>query len=82
MWVEEDGEGQQLELGRGDLYVLVAVFLKKGEFSRIERRMGNTLSSLNSGDDMPKLTGAPLRGNVDHSMDSWRPSTARPAEGA
>lgn len=60
----------------------MAVFLKKGEFSRMERRMGKTLSTLGSGDDMSKLTGAPLRGNVEHSADSWRPCTGKPVEGA
>lgn len=48
----------------------------------MERRMGKTLSTLGSGDDMSKLTDAPLRGNVEHTADSWHPSTGKPVEGA
>lgn len=61
-----DGGGQE---GEKDLCILVAVFLKKGEFSRMERRMGKTLSILGSGEDMSKSIGVPLRGNVEHSMN-------------
>jgi len=65
-----------------DLCILVAVVLKKGEFSRIERRMGKTLSTLGSDDDISESTGAPLRGNVKYSMDSGDTSTGRPTEEA